>query len=475
MRRSLVVAAAALAIGAADAAAQPFPTTAPVPGPAPTLNPPAATTRTLANGMKVMYVRLAELPTVHATLLTRGGTADEPAASPGLASFAASLLDEGAAGKSSLEISDALDALGASLGVGAGWDGAQADLYVLRKNFPAALALMADVVTKPDFPEAEVARVREERLVALQRGKDEPGVIAGNAFQSLVYGAGSPYGRFATTDATRAMDRAAVAAFHAAFYRPAETTLILAGDVSPEALHAEVERAFGGWRAAGAVPAPVAPAARELGRTVVYLVDKPGAAQSEIRIGHPGVARSHPDYYPLTVLNTVLGGSFTSRLNQNLRETHGYTYGAGSSYAMRRGAGPFSARAAVVTAKTDSALVEFFKELNRIRDEPVSQAELDRAKRYVALGYPADFETPTQVAGQFGQLVTYGIAPSFFREFVPRVMAVTAADVQRVAREHVRPGNAVVVVVGDRATIEAGIRALNLGNVEIRPVEEFVK
>ncbi|HET7229548.1 MAG TPA: pitrilysin family protein [Longimicrobium sp.] len=467
---------ALLAAVPAAGAAQTFPTTPPQLGPAPAVNPPVPVQRTLANGMKVLYVRQPELPVVSAVLVIRGaGTTEDPAAAPGLASFTASMLDEGAAGKSSLQIADALDLLGADLSTGAGWDAAQVNLYVLKKNFPAALGIMSDVVLRPDFPANEVQRVRDERVTNLTRARDEPGAIAANAFQALVYGAQHPYGRFATVEATRTLDRDRVMAFHHAAYRPENATLILVGDVDP-ALQPQVERAFGAWRAMGAAPAMEgALTAPQIGATTIYLVDKPGAAQSEIRIGHPGVARNTPDYFALQVLNTLLGGAFTSRLNLNLRETHGWTYGARSGFSMRQAEGPFTAQAGVVTAKTDSALVEFFKELNRIRTEPIPGDELEKAKRYVALGFPQDFETTQDVAGRLSELVTYGIDPGFFGSYVSRIMAVSGDDVKRVANQYVRPGNSVVVVVGDRSQIEAGIRALNLAPVQVKDVAEFVR
>lgn len=476
MMRSILPAALLAAALPAAAAAQQFPTSPPALPPAPSVTPPVPVERTLANGMKVMFVRQAELPVVSAVMVVRGaGSTDDPASLPGLASFTASMLDEGAGGRTALQLADQLDLLGASLNTGAGWDAATASLYVLKKNFAPALGILADVVLRPDFPEAEVRRVREERVTNLTRARDQAAAIATNAFQSLVYGAQHPYGRFATVQATQALDKARVEAFHHAAYRPENATLILVGDVDAGMLPA-VERAFGGWHAMGTAPAAEGRMdAPTVGRTTIYLVDKPGAAQSEIRIGHPGVARNTPDYFALRVLNTMLGGAFTSRLNQNLRETHGWTYGAGSSFAMRQSAGPFVAQAGVVTAKTDSSLVEFFKELNRIRDQPIPAEELEKAKRYVALGYPEDLETTGQISGQLADLVTYGIAPSFLASYVPGVMAVTAADVKRVADQYVRPGNAVVVVVGDRSKIEAGIRALNLAPVEIRDVSEFVK
>lgn len=457
--------------GASEAA---FPTTPPALGPAPTLTLPRPVRRTLPNGLEVLYVPRTGLPIVHATLVTRGGEADAPARSPELPDFTAEMLDEGAGGKDALELAAAIEQLGASLDTGAGWDAVQVDLEVLRERLPRALALMADVVIRPDFPTADLQRVREERLTDLARAKDEPRIIAGNAFASLVYGSDNPYGRLPTTAATRAIDRAAMVEFHRKFYRPASSTLVLVGDVDPAVVQPVVEQAFGGWQR-GRAAEPVRPGVPELGETTVYLVDKPGAAQSEIRIGHPGVSRDDPDYFPLTVLNTLLGGSFTSRLNMNLREVHGYTYGARSAFDMRRGVGPFVASSAVTTAKTDSALIEFFRELERIRDEPVPQDELERAKQYVALGLPRRFETTGATADQLATLAVHGLDPGFFESYVQRIGQVTAADVQRVAREYVRPGRSVVVVVGDRQSIEPGIRALDIGAVQVRPAEEFVR
>jgi predicted Zn-dependent peptidase len=476
MNHSSRVALGALLLLPAALSAQQFPTTPPARGPAPAVNPPAPVERRMANGMRVLYVRKAQLPVVSAALVIRGaGSTDDPAALSGLASFTASMLDEGAAGKNALQIADALDLLGASLSAGAGWDAAQVNLYVLKKNFAPALALMSDVVMRPDFNAPDLQRVQEERITELTRARDQAAAIAGNAFQALVYGDAHPYGRFPTITGTRTLNRERVMAFHHAAYRPENATLILVGDVDPS-LQPVVEQAFGGWRGMGSAAAVEGRLdAPQIGATRIFLVDKPGAAQSEIRIGHPGVARNTPDYYALQVLNTLLGGAFTSRLNMNLRETHAWTYGARSGFSMRSGAGPFTAQAGVVTAATDSSLVEFFRELNRIRTEPIPAEELEKAKNYVALRFPQTLETTQQVAGSLGTLVTYGIDPAFFGSYTRGVMGVTAADVKRVAEQYVRPGNSVVVVVGDRSKIEAGIRAANLGPVEVRDVAEFVK
>jgi zinc protease len=485
----LAAAAVALLAGCRAAPVQPpaqptaqatFPATPPVPGPAPVLDLPDPMRRTLANGMEVVYVQRPALPVVSALVVVRGaGTAEDPVPLPGLATFTAQMLEEGAAGRTSLELADALEMLGANLTSSAGWDAATVGLYVLRANFPAALQLMADVVGRPDFPEDEVQRLRDQRLTAQARALDVPAQIAGSAFQALVFGAAHPYGRIATTAATRALDRAVVARFHAERYHPRAATLVLVGDVDAARDHALVQAAFAGWRAADGVAPPPAvaalPPAPELAGTRVFLIDRPGSAQSEIRIGHPGVTRGDPDFYALQVMNTLLGGSFTSRLNLNLREQHGFTYGARSGYAMRVGAGPFTAQAAVRTTATDSALVQFFHELQRIRAEPVPADELERAKRFVALGFPLELETNRAVAANVGEMALHGLGDDYLDTYVQSIMAVTAADVLRVARQHVRPDRAVVVVVGDRALVEEPLRALELAPVEVREATEFLR
>ena len=199
----------------------------------------------------------------------------------------------------------------------------------------------------------------------------------------------------------------------------------------------------------------------------MYLIDKPGAAQSSFRIGSVGVPRSTRDYFALSVMNTILGGSFTSRLMQNLRETHGYTYGARSRFDMRRSAGPFTASAEVVAEKTDSALVEFMKELNAIRDT-VPAAELNKAKRYLQLGMPSDFETTQQIANQLIPVVLYNLPLDYFNSYVANVERITQADVQRVARQYISPSSLAIVIVGDRKSIESGLKAVNAGPISIR-------
>ncbi len=264
-------------------------------------------------------------------------------------------------------------------------------------------------------------------------------------------------------------------AFYRAHYRPDNATLIVVGDVTPAAVMPMLEKTFGVWKNDGMRPLDAAvPTAPQLTKRQVFLVDKPGAVQSQIRIGWVGVPRSTPDYVALEVLNTVLGGSFTSRLNQNLREKHGYTYGASSAFDMRGSAGPFLAAAGVQTDKTADALKEFFVELDGILAQ-VPPDELQKAKNYVALGFPGEFETTGDLARKLEDLVVYNLPDDTYANFVGAVSRITAADLQRAAARYIQPDKMAVVVVGDRGSIESSIRALNLGPIQIVPIDDFLK
>jgi predicted Zn-dependent peptidase len=262
--------------------------------------------------------------------------------------------------------------------------------------------------------------------------------------------------------------------FYAAFYQPENAHVLVVGDVTADAVVQKLERALGSWKNAGGAPKSSLTDASQHAARQIYLVDKPGAAQSEIRIGAVGVARNTPDFFTLDVLNTVLGGSFTSRLNTNLREQHGYAYGAGSTFDMRKTAGPFVASAAVQTDKTVESLQEFFKELEGMR-KPVPAAELTKAKNLETLGFPAGFETTTGMAGNLSAIVIYGLPDSFFAEYIPKIQAVTAADVERAARQYLLADKFAVVVVGDLSKIEKPIRDANLGPVRVVKVDEVLK
>lgn len=450
-------------------------TSAPKPGPVPSLKLPEIQKRTLSNGLPVWIVELHKVPVADVTLAVRAGSGADPAGKFGLANLTAEMLDEGAGGRDALQIADAVDYLGASLSTSNSSDASFVELHVPVARLGDALPIMADVALRPTFPEGELKRVREELLTSLLQAADNPASLVQFAFPRLVFGQQHRYGTpsIGTAASLKGFTIADLRQFHASRYLPSNATLIVTGDVTPAAVVAQLETAFGGWKGGTIAPAQV-PAAPQLTARKVYLVDKPGAPQSQIRIGWVGVPRSTPDYFALRVLNTVLGGSFTSRLNQNLREQHGYAYGASSSFDMRGSAGPFYAAAGVQTDKTAEALSEFFKELDAIR-KPIPADELDRAKNYVAMLLPRNFETTQSLAGSLAQLFVFNLPADYYETFTDRVRAVSAADVQRVAAKYIQPDKFAVVVVGDLKTIEPGIRALNLGPAATITIDEVMK
>jgi len=438
--------------------------------PPPALKLPAVQTTVLPNGLTLAIVEMHKVPVVDVQLLIDAGAARDPSTAPGLATFTATMLQQGAGARSALDIADEAAFLGAQLGTAAGFDGASASIHVPKRRLEAALDLLADVVLRPAFADSEIARQRELRAAQLVQQRDEPVSVANIAFPAIVYGREHPYGHplNGTDSATARLARASVAEFYRTNYRPNGARILVVGDVTLAQARRLIAARFGGWER-GDVPAFPSPAAAPpTAARTVYLIDKPGAAQSVVRIGHLGPVRTTPDWFALEVLNTILGGAFTSRLNQNLRETRGYTYGAFSQFVPRRLSGAFVALASVVTAKTDSSLIEFLKELRRIRDETVAPAELAKAKAYLTLGLPGDFETTGGAAARFRELLSLGLPLDYYDRYVDRINAVTAADVQRVARQYIDPDRFDIVVVGDKAKIEAGIKALNEGPIVYR-------
>ena len=482
-RTCLMMAAAAAGACAGTTAASPEPetivnpgiqTTPPLPGAAPELSLPDPVRRTLDNGLDVILVEQHELPVVDVRLVVRAGAAVDAPADAGRATLLADLLDEGTTTRTTLQLADELEFLGAELTTDAGWDATYAHLHVLRPRLDEALELMADVVLHPTFPAEEVERKRAERLAALIQQRDEPRFLASNAFAAVLYGRAHPYGisSLGSNASIRALEREDLLRTYRAYFRPGNAFLVVAGDVTMSDLLPMLERHFGEWED-GDVALPPLPESPAPAATAVHVVDKPGAAQSEIRVGQVGVARSTPDYFPLLVMNTMLGGSFTSRLNMNLREEKGYTYGARSGFDHRMGAGPFTAAAAVETAVTDSAVIEFLREMRRIRDERVPDVELERAVNYIAYGLARRFETTNDIASNIADAELYGLGDDYFDRYVARVRAVTAEDVQRVAQTYLDPARWAIVIAGDRSAIEARLRGLGIGEVHaIEPQTE---
>ena len=443
-------------------------------GAPPRLNLPDIQRRTLSNGLAVWLVESHEVPLVQINLLMKAGAGDDPTGKFGLASLTAAMLDEGAGSRSALELADAVDFLGASLATTASFDASAVRLNVPVARLADALPLMADVALRPTFPDAELNRLRQERLTALLQAKDDPASVAPLAFARTVFGATHRYGTGITgTETTlKGFTVQDLKSFHTSMYQPGNGVLVVVGDVKADAIVPQLEKQFGAWKGTTTPRTPV-PQAPQVPKGQITIVDMPGAAQSQIRIGWVGVPRSTPDYFTIEVLNTILGGSFTSRLNQNLREEHQYSYGASSRFDMRLSAGAFQAGAGVQTDKTAEALREFFKELNGIL-KPVGAEELTKAKNYVALSFPSEFETSGDLSAKMEEMIVYGLPDRHFGAYVDNIQKVTSAEVQKVAATYIQPQRFAVVVVGDRKVIESGVRALNLGPVRVMSVDEAV-
>jgi predicted Zn-dependent peptidase len=470
---ALIVAAVA---ASAAAAQKPDRSAPPKPAPPPALRLPPVQKQTLSNGLPVWIVEQHEVPIAQVNLIVRAGATADPAGKSGIAAMTANMLDEGAGGKSALDLADAVDFLGAQLATASTFDSSAVRLSAPVSKLADALSLMADVVIRPTFPAAELERLRKERLTRLLQARDDPAAIIDIAFPRLVFGDKHRYGTAAGGGAAevKAMTLDDIRGFHTTHYRPDQSALIVVGDVTPAAVLPLLEKSFGGWKPAGTAakvgPVPTAP---QLTKRQIYIVDKPGAAQSQIRIGWVGVPRSTPDYPTLQVLNTILGGAFTSRLNTNLRETHGYSYGAFSGFEERISPGSFSARAGVQTDKTAEALKEFFNEFAGIL-KPIPADELEKAKNYVALGFPAEFESTGDLAAKMEEQFVHGLPEEYFPSYVRAIVQVTGAGVDQAATKYIQPDKFAVVVVGDRKVIESGIRALNLGPVEVLTVDQVL-
>jgi predicted Zn-dependent peptidase len=445
-------------------------------GPAPALVVPTVHSSRLASGAALKLVEQRELPLVQISVsFAGGGRLDN--AQPGLASFVATMVREGAGTRDANALQAELAYLGATLTAAADWDNTGISLRVAKRNLEPALDLLADVILRPSFREVDVRRQRDLRLASLLQQRDQPRTLATLAFNRALFPAGHPYRRSLTGDSATitTFDSATVRGFHDGAYRAARATFYVAGDIDAAEARALLDRRFGRWAPRGTErrPAPVLVNPVRTQARRVLLVDKPGAAQSVVMIGAPGLERTTPDYAAIQVMNTILGGSFSSRLNTNLRETKGYTYGASSGFQWRPLPGAFVASADVRTNVTDSALVEFYREIRTLRDFPVGDAELARAKAYIALSVPGDLESTMQLVGEMSQLALFNLPLTYLQEYVAAVNAVTAADVQRVARRYVPDDGATIVIVGDLEKIRAGIEALNLGALRVVSVAEL--
>ncbi len=443
-------------------------------GPPPSMQLPAIQHLKLSNGIPIVLMEKHQVPLVEVELLIRAGVVNDPKDKSGLASMTAAMMEEGAGRRNALELADAIDFLGANISAFASWHTSGVSMFTPLSKLDDALSLFGDMCLRPTFPKEELERNRKERLTTLMQWHDEPRAIASVQLSNTLFGSDHPYGKstIGNEKSIRALKVEDLKKFHQTYFSPGNASLIVVGDITPEVILPKLEAIFGKWEG-GKVDQMTFPNAEQVTERKVYLIDKPGAPQSEIRIGRIGVDRMTDDYYALRVLNTILGGSFSSRLNQNLREQRGYTYGASSNFDFRLMPGPFLAGSAVQTTVTDSALFQFFSELNRIL-EPVSDDELNRAKNYLTLRYPESFQTIQQIAGQLSNIVIYNLPDDYFNNFTKNILAVTKEDVQRVAKKYIDPKKVAVIVVGDRKTIEKTIGNLKLGKLKNLTIKDVL-
>ena len=445
----------------------------PVPGPTRNFPFPAIEKSTLPNGLRVWTVHHTQVPLVAFTLLIRRGASSDPAGKDGLAAVTADMLDEGSGDRSAIEIHEALARLGAQFDTDIGSDATVTSVTVLSRFTRRALDLLSDVVVRPAIRDEDFSRVRQLRLHRLTQLRDMPGAVADRAFLKLLYGA-HPYGHspIGSEASLASMQVDDARAFHARAIRPNVSTLIAVGDCD----HAEMVRmaaeAFADWTGNGDSETADSGPLPQAGR--INVVPRPHAPQSELRIGQVSVARDTPDYHPLVVANTILGGQFVSRINLNLREDKGLTYGARTAFEFRRRSGPFVLQVSVQTSGTAKAIEESLGEIAGIRgSRPVTAAELELGIAALTRGYARSFETGEQIGRGALQLALYELPDDYFEQFVPRVEQVTAEDVSRVMTQHLDPARLVTLVVGDLDVIGPDLARLGLGEPVVLPPDAF--
>ncbi len=436
-------------------------------GPEPAFQFPEIRRRRLPNGLAVMTIENHAVPLISFLALLPAGAAADPPAQPGLAAVTSDMLDEGCGELDAIALHDSLGRIGGHLDSEIGSDATVLTLTSLSRFGDRAVGLLAEMIRRPRLDRRDFERVRELRQNRLVQLRDMAPALADRAFTELVY-AGHPYGHLpiGSEASLRTMTLEQVEAYHRSMFSPAALTVVASGDASHDALGDLVESAFGSWQpeaASGhtqaALLAPPAPPRERLA-----LLHRPGAAQSELRIGHVAVPRSTPDYHALLVLNMVLGGQFVSRINMNLREDKGYTYGARTSFDFRRGPGPFVLHASVQSDATADAILEALSELRGIRgDRPVTRGELETGRAALTRGYPRNFETAEQISRAAAQLALHGLPDDHFSTFVPKVLAVDEAEVTRVAARHLDPAKLLTVIVGDRDKVGPTLARLDLG------------
>ena len=423
----------------------------------------------LANGLTVWLVPLDDRELVSVHLLTDAGAAAEDEPQGGIAALTAQVLVTGTERLDAAAFAETTERLGIEVSSESSWDSARAGFVALGEHLDAGLALLAEMIRAPRLDEREFDRVKGERLNEILQARADPGRLADESYIRELFADGVPYGRFAagTPETVGPLSADDARAFHASRYAPDTAHVVIAGAFEPAAALAAVERQLGDWSGTGRGHAPIEPRTRA-GRRVV-IVDRPGSVQSELRVGHLGIDRHHPRYFPATVMAALLGGVFGSRLNLRRREELGYTYGARCSFDPRRAAGPFTATAAVHTEVTADAARELIAQLDRIRDEPPGETELAEVRDFMVGVFPLRFETTAGIASAIEPLAVYGLPADYWQTYRRNVEAVTTEDVRSVALELVRPDEALVLLTGDASRVRDDLERAEMGPVEVLP------
>ena len=425
----------------------------------------------LDNGLTVLHLERAEPPVVTARLIVQAGLGANPPATPGLADFSLSLLDEGTATRNAPEIADAIAQLGAEIGMQTQRDASMVQINALTAQFPAALAILADITLRPTFPAAEVERGRLSRLGAVVAARDDPGSVSDAAFRRALYGPLHPYGQttLGTEASIKAIDGAALKEFWQRWFHPNNAALIVVGAIGRTELEALVKREFGTW-AVATVPArpPVIALPPKATPARLVLVEKAGLNQTELRVGRVATTRATPDYYALQMLNEILGGAYTSRLNANLREIKGFAYSVFSRFELGRAPGPFAVVTSVRTDATADAVAEIDREFQRLRTTSPAAAEFAKAGNSLVRSLPGAFETNGGTSGAFGTIFTYGLPLDYYARLPANLRGVRVQAVDAAARRYLNPTDMIVVGVGEKGVIAPGLEKLGL-----IPVESF--
>ena len=447
--------------------------TRPTPGPAHEYHFPAFTRSVLANGITVIVARVTKLPLVSVATVIDATALDDFREKEGLAELTAQSLREGTEERNGVRLALDLEKLGTSLEAGADWDGTVLSMTVLRANLDQAFEIFAETLMSPAFRHEDIERLKAERLAERMQLLDEPRGLADESFSRFLYARGARYAvpMSGSSKSVRGISRDDVQQMYQRSYLPSSTTVIFAGDITSDEAVKLVELRLGAWKGEHSRLAIEPDRAAHTTRSL-EIVAKRDAAQSELRIGHIGVPRTHPDYFNIVVMNAVLGGLFSSRINLNLREAHGYTYGASSYFDWRRHSGPFVISTAVQSEVTADAISETLKEIDSMRASEISHDELTLATSYLEGVFPIRYETTAAIASALASMVTFDLPKNYFDTYRSNISAVTAHDVLEAARRHVRPEELQIVVVGNPDVIREPIEALNFGGLSVREASE---